>query len=83
MKSKRDRERQFLGLLKGASVAEVEEIVDPISIDPKRAIRRRIVGVPIRIGNGGILNILRLRLLHWNGWNYQLPAPTLAVQVFL
>lgn len=77
----RESERQSLGLLKGASVAEVEEIVDPISIDPNRAVRRRIVGVPIRIGNGG--SILRLRLLHWNGWNYQLPAPTLAAGVFL
>jgi hypothetical protein len=83
MKSKRDRERQFLGLLKGASVAVVEEIVDPISIDPNRAVRRPLVGVPIRIGNGGILNIPRLGLLHWNGWNYQLPVPTLAAREFL
>ena len=51
-KNKKNRERReenerFLSLFEGASVAEVEEIVDPISVDTERAIGKRIVAVVV------------------------------------
>lgn len=36
----KEESTQLLGLLKGASVAEMEEIVDPISIDTRGTVGR-------------------------------------------
>lgn len=61
MKKKRRwrRKRQFLGLLKGASMAEVEEIVDPIGVDSRRTVPCRS-----RIGVVGATGITGLDVFH-------------------
>lgn len=52
----REANRRFLGLFEGASMAEVEKIVDPISVDADRATGVGIMGVVIVVHGGDVRN---------------------------
>lgn len=66
------RDRRFLGLLKRASMAEVEEIVDPIGVDTNKTIVIWIgtwIGMSSRGGGvvgAGVTSIFGLNLGHSN-----------------